>query len=207
MYSSIVAGNVHSDVDEDPLGISSFVSSGYNLIGTGFAVDGFVEDGDQTGELDPGLGPLQDNGGPTFTHALLAGSPATDRGDPDFVPPPGFDQRGTGFGRVRDGDGASGAQIDIGAFELQQPIGPELPGDYNLDHSVGAVDYVLWRKTLGTTGVPAYSAADGDGDMTIDPDDYGVWRAHFGQTLPASGSGAAEVSSVQIQKLRDDARW
>ena len=88
-------------------------------------------------------------------------------GDPDFVPPPNFDQRGTGFERVRDGDGASGAKIDIGAFELQQPVGPELPGDYNLDHSVDAADYVLWRKTLGTTGVPAYSGADGDGD-TID---------------------------------------
>ena len=28
------------------------------------------------------LGPLQDNGGPTFTHALLPGSPAIDAGDP-----------------------------------------------------------------------------------------------------------------------------
>ena len=201
VYSSIVAGNVHSDVDEDPLGISSFVSSGYNLIGTGFAVDAFAEDGDQTGELDPGLGPLTDNGGPTFTHALQAGSPAIDMGDPDFVPLLAFDQRGAGFERVRDGDGASGAKIDIGAFELQQPIGPELPGDYNLDHSVGAVDYVLWRKTLGTIGVPAYSGADGDGDTTIDQDDYGVWRAHFGQTVPASGSGAVnEFSPVAISQ-------
>ena len=29
---------------------------------------------------DPMLGPLQDNGGPTFTHALLGGSPAIDKG-------------------------------------------------------------------------------------------------------------------------------
>ena len=46
------------------------------------------------------LGPLQDNGGPTFTHALLPGSPAINAGDPDFTPPPFFDQRGAGFGRV-----------------------------------------------------------------------------------------------------------
>jgi hypothetical protein len=30
--------------------------------------------------VDPNLGPLQDNGGPTRTHALLAGSPAIDVG-------------------------------------------------------------------------------------------------------------------------------
>jgi len=69
-----------------------------------------------TGDLintDPMLGPLQDNGGPTFTHALLPGSPAIDAGDPSFAPPPFFDQRGPGFDRV------SGARIDIGSFEVQ----------------------------------------------------------------------------------------
>jgi hypothetical protein len=33
------------------------------------------------------LGPLQDNGGPTFTQALLPGSPAIDAGYPNFTPP------------------------------------------------------------------------------------------------------------------------
>jgi len=61
------------------------------------------------------LGPLQDNGGPTFTHALLTGSPAIDAGDPNFTPPPYYDQRGPGFARVVNG------RIDIGAFEVQPP--------------------------------------------------------------------------------------
>ena len=40
------------------------------------------------------LGPLQHNGGPTFTHEPLPGSPAIDAGDPSqFSPPPDFDQR------------------------------------------------------------------------------------------------------------------
>ena len=43
--------------------------------------------GDQI-NTDPTLGPLQDNGGPTFTHALLPGSPAINAGDPNFTPPP-----------------------------------------------------------------------------------------------------------------------
>jgi hypothetical protein len=74
-----------------------------------------------TGDLintDPMLGPLQDNGGPTFTHALLPGSPAIDAGDPAFVPPPNFDQRGPGFDRVVNG------RIDIGSFEVQAPGSP-----------------------------------------------------------------------------------
>jgi hypothetical protein len=60
------------------------------------------------------LGPLQDNGGPTFTHELLTGSPAIQAGDPDFTPPPDYDQRGSGFPRVVNN------RIDIGAFEVQQ---------------------------------------------------------------------------------------
>jgi hypothetical protein len=68
--------------------------------------------GDQT-NTDPALGPLQDNGGPTFTHALLPGSPAINAGDPSFTPPPFYDQRGPNYVRVYDG------QIDIGSFEVQ----------------------------------------------------------------------------------------
>ena len=43
--------------------------------------------GDQI-NTNPMLGPLQNNGGPTFTHALLTGSPAVNAGDPGFTPPP-----------------------------------------------------------------------------------------------------------------------
>jgi hypothetical protein len=68
--------------------------------------------GDQI-DTDPLLGPLQDNGGPTFTHALLFGSPAINAGDPGFTPPPFFDQRGPGFNRVVN------SRIDTGSFEMQ----------------------------------------------------------------------------------------
>jgi predicted outer membrane repeat protein len=71
-------------------------SHGYNVCsdnGSGF-LNG---PGDQI-NTDPMLGPLQDNGGPTFTHALLPGSPAIDAGDSNFTPPPYYDQRGPVFG-------------------------------------------------------------------------------------------------------------
>jgi hypothetical protein len=88
------------------------ISLGYNLSsdnGGGF----LTGPGDQI-NTDPVLGPLQDNGGSTFTHALLRGSPAINAGDPSFTPPPFFDQRGPGFRRVRNG------RIDIGSFEVQR---------------------------------------------------------------------------------------
>lgn len=89
----------------------TFISLGYNLAsddGGGF----LTGPGDQV-NTDPLLGPLQDNGGPTFTHELLPSSPAIDGGDPGFTPPPFFDQRGPGFDRVVNG------RIDIGSFEVQ----------------------------------------------------------------------------------------
>jgi len=73
--------------------------------------------GDQI-NTNPLLGPLQDNGGPTFTHALLPGSPAIDAGDPNFTPPPFYDQRGCPFVRVFNG------RIDAGSFEAQPPRRP-----------------------------------------------------------------------------------
>jgi predicted outer membrane repeat protein len=76
--------------------------------------------GDQI-NTDPILGPLQDNGGPTFTHALLPGSPALNAGDPNFTPPPFFDQRGSGFDRVRNG------RLDVGSFEEQALLNTPTP--------------------------------------------------------------------------------
>ena len=65
---------------------------------------------------DPGLLPMADHGGPTWTHALAPGSVAIDAG----LPFPGlfFDQRGSGFPRTL------GAAADIGAFESGTPPPP-----------------------------------------------------------------------------------
>ena len=94
-------------------------SHGYNLSsddGGGY----LTASGDQI-NTDPLLGPLQDNGGPTFTHALLPGSPAIDTGDPSFTPPPFYDQRGPDFWRVRND------RIDVGSLEVQTGSTPTPP--------------------------------------------------------------------------------
>ncbi|MEX0642439.1 MAG: choice-of-anchor Q domain-containing protein [Pirellulales bacterium] len=223
LYSSIVAANFDpgGSGQENRYDIFSgnnsntLTSLGYNIVGLVDDPDPFQQLGDQIiGDDDPLLGPLADNGGPTQSHALLAGSPAIDAGYPlaeagidagfpleesDIDSVPEFDQRGPAFSRVRNGDAAAGAVIDIGACEAQVVLGPALPGDYNLNNTVDAADFVLWRKTLGTTGVSAYSGADGDGDGEIGQGDYAVWRAHFGQTLGAASTeqGAGSVALAE----------
>ena len=140
--STIIAGNLNSDVDFVTGAINSFESGGFNLIGTGNAVAIFDAARDATGVVDPLLGPLADNGGPTLpdgskmlTHALLAGSPAINAGDLAAVAGeagvPEFDQRGEPFGRV------VGGRIDIGAFEYQTPTDLNLLVDTLVDESDG----------------------------------------------------------------------
>ncbi|HET6892524.1 MAG TPA: Ig-like domain-containing protein, partial [Pyrinomonadaceae bacterium] len=102
-------------------------SSSFNLIGTcnSCGVSNGVNN-NQVGVTNPGLGPLANNGGPTQTHAILAGSSALDAGSNSFVVNPPFigpsftDQRGTGFNRIVDGpDADTIATVDIGACETQ----------------------------------------------------------------------------------------
>jgi hypothetical protein len=83
-------------------------STGHNLDdGT---LCGFASPGDLSG-LPANLGPLQDNGGTTSTHALLAGSPALESGDDATCLP--ADQRGI----IR----PQGLHCDIGAYEAETP--------------------------------------------------------------------------------------
>lgn len=102
------AGNTGGNIVNDT---GTVISRGYN-VSSDDAGGYLTGPGDQI-NTDPLLGVLQDNGGPTSTHALLPGSPAIDSGDPTFTPPPFYDQRGPGFDRVVNG------RIDIGSFEVQ----------------------------------------------------------------------------------------
>ena len=69
---------------------------------------------------------------------------------------------------------------------------PLLLGDYNGDGSVDASDYIVWRKSVGST---TNLAADGNGNGVIDNGDFDVWRANFGQTA-GTGSGLNTRAAV-----------
>jgi hypothetical protein len=71
----------------------------------------------------PLLGPLANNGGATKTHALLAGSPALDAGEPGnctdaLGAPILIDQRGFG----RPAFGGLSVRCDLGAYEFIRPL-------------------------------------------------------------------------------------
>ena len=78
MRNSIVAGN-HAPVEADIAG--TLTSDGYNLIqdvSQASLLSGNLASTDLIG-MSPEVGPLQNNGGPTSTHALALGSPAMDK--------------------------------------------------------------------------------------------------------------------------------
>jgi hypothetical protein len=119
LQNTILAGNTAGTGPECSGVIGS---SGYNLIGNDSDCTFTSTTGDQVGTssnpINPRWGPLQDNGGPTFTHALQTGSPAIDAGNPAAPGTGGnaclaTDQRGL----IR----PTGAVCDIGAFEGQVP--------------------------------------------------------------------------------------
>ncbi len=88
----------------------TFTSEGHNVEDTSPSQCGLGAPGDQVG-VNPRLGTLQGNGGPAFTQALMAGSPAIDKGLNSSCP--SSDERGVAR--------PQGPACDIGAYELAPP--------------------------------------------------------------------------------------
>ena len=106
---SILGGNVGQNGQPNECAGGTLDSHGYNLIQiTGGCALTDVTIGNHTG-VNPLLGPLQDNGGPTWTQALLTNSPAINAGNPSPATCPATDQRGA--------HRPVGGRCDIGAYE------------------------------------------------------------------------------------------
>lgn len=118
LESTIVAGNTSEDGlrTSDIAGPAGTAITGANNL----VIDSTLALPADTIDADPMLGPLQDNGGRTWTHALLAGSPAIDHGnnlgDID-IDQRAFDETVSQRGYER----VVGAAADIGAYEFGAP--------------------------------------------------------------------------------------
>ena len=199
--SSIIAGNFstadtvnpNSDVEAVSGLSNSFTSLGYNVIGKGLplALNAFTQTGDQASIIDPGLGPLTFNKGPTATHALLPTSPAINAGDPNAVAGvgnvPGVDQQG--LNRVQLG------RIDVGAFESDLP--PALAttaADFDNDNDVDGSDFLAWQRGFGQSSP---TAGDANDDGSVNGADLTIWEADYGTGSTVALAAATSGSSFQ----------
>lgn len=201
--NSIIAGNLSptgapADVSSVSSPIVSFQHSLVGRVGPAGGSEAPIGSPDSNGNLiggpvhgpiNPLLGPLQNNGGPTWTHAPLPGSLAIDAGDPEAIAgedgAPEFDQRGAPYGRV------FGGRVDMGAVEYQPNA-----ADFDFDGDVDGSDCLLWQRGLGRT--PPVGQADGDanGDGEVDGTDLDLWRL----TLGAQGGAtpAPEIAEAVV---------
>jgi len=203
--NTIIANNTATGEGPDCDG--DLDSYGYNLVGngTGCPNDG---PGDKT-TTDPKLDPLADNGGPTFTHALLAGSPALDAipegaGGGGYNGAPATDQRGVSRPQP------TGGACDIGAFEAGPPIlrvNKAGSGDGTVTSDVAGIncgtDCAEWYDedtpvtlTVTPDGDSAFAGWSGDADcsdgqVTMDADK--TCTATFDQAQPPEPVGVVVV--------------
>ena len=199
--NTIIAGNFDlGSLAPDCAG--ALTTGGHNLIQstTGCALSGTAT-GDITG-TPALLEPVQDNGGPTWTMAVLPGSPALDAGSPAAPGNGGSaceatDQRGVAR--------PQGPACDIGAFEvIVIPVTATVQfanGAFSAAESAGTVPItVTLSQVLPVTVTAQYSTTDGtalagsdyvsaSGTLTFTP---GLTQTTFAVTLLASAPGAPD---------------
>jgi predicted outer membrane repeat protein len=197
VHNTIVAGNQAGASGQDVSG--TVQSQGYNLIGTSGGSSGWASTdllGTDADPIDPRLGPLQDNGGPTQTQALLADSPAIAAGDPALLGT--ADQRGT----------LRTDHVDMGAFQAAQAVSFRLVAPA---HVLAGQPFILTVVALDAQGNVASTFADtvhftSSDDNALLPDDYAFaandgGRHDFSLTLFAPGTQTVTVTDVNDPTL------
>ncbi len=210
LKNTVVAQNSSTRPSPDVVG--TFVSQGGNLIGDVGLALGLVHGtnsnqvGSAAAAIDPKLGPLADNGGPTKTHMPAADSPAIDAG----VAPgaPAVDQRGAL--RPADGDHNGSAVADIGAVEHYYAT---ISGKKFNDRNGNGVE------DLGEEGLPGWTIyLDADADGRLDANERrtvtdALGHYEFNSLVPGThivaevlqpGWERTHVDSALVQSLLDD---
>jgi hypothetical protein len=189
--NTIIAGNT---APSGPDIYGNMGSQGYNLLGNPVDASGWT--GTDLLHVDPLLGPLQNNGGPTQTMTLVGGSPAIDAGDPAQANTP--DQRGVWrTGGVNIGAyQASATTLLVAGFP--SPINPGMSGPVT----------VTARDTYGNTaagyrGTVHFTSSDPQATLpanyTFTGADNGVHT--FSVTLRTLGTQSVTVTDTAAASL------
>ncbi len=245
--NSIVAGNSSSESTPDLFAPVTVRSSLIGELQGTTLVEAQTSDADGNligaivggGRIDPGLGPLANNGKQTETHALLVGSPAIDAGsnallpldtedfdgDTDTDEPIPFDQRGSGFPRVADGDENATATVDMGAFEFRLNRQPTFTASDPVavfeDSGLQSLAFATFDPgdpSESSQSVLAYTVTnisnpnlfstppeiDTDGNLTFTPAVHAFGTSSFDVTVQDNGGtdgGGVDTSAVQTFQL------
>jgi hypothetical protein len=193
LENTIVAGNTAANGTGDTTGApiagpdvdGTVASNGHNLLGNTTEATGFTGTGDLTG-VSPLLAALADNGGPTQTMELLAGSPAIDAG---VAAGATFDQRSRP--RTFDDPGVANAATsdgtDIGAFEQQPNCTLTCPGDITVDNDLDECGAIV-----------TYDEPSGDGCGTVTCDHPSGSFFDVGETTVTCTSTAGPSCSFKV---------
>ena len=207
LVNTIVSGNLSGGLPLDIDG-TAVPSSSNNLIGAGGGLTNGVN-GNLVGINNPQLAPLQNNGGPTMTHALLCTSPALDAGTNAVTGAPYFlttDQRGGAFARLTHG------RVDIGAYEAafdNPPVVTTQPANQSVQEGTPATfasaasgipsPTVQWQRS--TNGGTTWSSVPGATNTTytfvpLAAEQTNLYRALFASSTCATVASDPATLSV-----------
>ena len=179
----------YTDLARNAIGTGVLTTFDYNLLGVstiGTSLPSTAEG--NLFDVDPQLGPLQDNGGPTLTHALSLGSPAIDAGRLTLLEK-ASDQRG--MDRLFDGDGSGYDVIDMGAYEYAPaPSGEQ--GEGEPDPSLATVGLMFSLEKINEPPTDSNISTQ----LTLDADSY---DGPLYVTLDFSGGSAIHNRDFQVK--------
>jgi CSLREA domain-containing protein len=195
--NSLIAAN--SAIQDGPDVFGVFVSAGFNLIGKTDGSTGFTAVSDLKGTAASPLDPRLDsniyksNGGLTPSIALLADSPAIDRGTSAGLGGPlATDQRGVPYARVRDNplvpNAAGGDGTDIGAFERSAATAFDFDGDVKTDIGIFRPSDATWWINRSSTGVTFAAQFGLTTDKMVPADFTGDGKTDIAIWRPSNGS-------------------
>jgi CSLREA domain-containing protein len=189
LANSIVADNDIGAPVPDAAG--DYISLGHNIVSVTDGSSGWIASditGTNNAPVDAKLDSLKDNGGPTRTVALLAGSPAINAADKSLISTYNLSTDQRGYARVYN------RLPDIGAFEA----GSAYPADANHDGSVDFNDLVkLAQNYNNVDGQRTWEQGDFNGDGNVDFNDLVILAQNY-NTTPAANDAAPPAMTTTV---------